>query len=354
MDRFLYKACQQNSQNELTKFGPAVCVIGPCGIGKTWTAKKELGSWIELGPDILKSKNDTVEFLNKIRGTSHNILIDEYECIFELIGLREIKEPPTSGLFVVTSQIPVKFDFEIKLWELPIKSQAEIKILFPTARHDVIETCRGDLRVVIQSLEYSSDIRDDFQSPREFLNSILKTNSIVNPVDYLGHPIQEPGNIVSIIHENYVNSRGRLDIIGEQLSQADLIETKIYAGDWDLLSYFNFWGCILPAREINHTIGQELRPGSTWTKYQNMCMREKKMKSISNLVPRSPLCLDSLLLIRSHLEHGNFEPFLEYGMNPSDLDILNHLSPINKLKAKTLSSLKKECAARCAMPKTNL
>lgn len=345
MDRFLSKRGQQNSENELTRLGPAVCVLGGSGIGKTWFVKRALGDYLELTPEILKCKQDTIEFLDKLRGTSYHVLIDEYECVADLVGLREIKSPPTSGLFVVTSQIPVKFNFEIKTWEFPVKTPHEIHLIFPHASPRFIAKCKGDIRSVVQSLQFTSDFRDDFENPKNFVHSILKINSNVNPLHYLGRPIHEPGNVSSIIHENYVDSKGRLDVISEQLSQADVIETRIYAGDWDLLPYFNLLGCILPSLEINHTIKTTIRPGSTWTKYQNMCMREKKIKSISNRVGRSPLCLDSLLLIRSHLEHGNLEPFLEYGLEASDLDVLNHLSPIHKIKPKTLSYLKKECAA---------
>jgi hypothetical protein len=284
--------------------------------------------------------------LNKIKGTDKNVLLDEYECVTDLIGIREIKEPPTKGLFIVTSQVPVKFDFEIHIHEFPVKTPEEIQVLFPTADPHVVSTCHGDLRIVTQSLRCVSDWRDEFPGPREFLVSILSRNSHGNPMDYIGCPIQEPGNIASIIHENYVNSKGRPEVIMDQLSQAEVIETRIYSGDWDLFPYFNLWGCVLPACEINHTLGANLRPGSTWTKYQNMCMREKKIQAISNKIPGRPLCLDSLLLIRAHLENGNYEPFIEYGLEPSDVDVLNHLSPLKKLKAKALSSIKKECAAR--------
>jgi hypothetical protein len=53
--------------------------------------------------------------------------------------------------------------------------------------------------------------------------------------------------------------------------------------------------------------------------------------------------MDALLLIRRQIENGDFENFLDYELEPSDIDILNHLSPQNNLKAKTVSSLKKQC-----------
>ena len=347
MDRYLAKGAQK-TKHEFTKFGPAVCIIGKSGIGKTWTVRKELMPCIELTPDILKSKQDTIDFLNKIHGTESPVIIDEYECIHDLVGLREITGPPTNGIFVVISQIPVKFSFEMKTYDFPVPTPEIIKSLFPDANDQVIATCGGDLRRVRQSLTFKSDARDDFMGPKEFIAGLVCRSGSENPSKYIGHPIQEPGNIASILHENYPDSKGRPCVITNQLSVADVIETRVYAGDWDLLSYYNLWGCILPATEIGHSLSKNLRPGSTWTKYQNMCMRHKKIQLISNRVPRQSLDLDALLLIRSQIEKGDFETFLDYELEPTDIDVLNHLSPLNKLKAKTISSLKKQCAEAVA------
>lgn len=348
MDRYLSKSVGQKSEPEFTKLGPAVCVLGKSGIGKTWAVRKALMPCIELTSDILKSKQDTIDFLNKIHGTESHVIIDEYECIHDLIGLREITKPPTNGLFVVISQIPVKFDFEIVTYNFPVLGPDAIKALFPDAKAEVIDSCGGDLRWVRQSLTFKSDNRDDFQGPREFLISLVSRTSKVNPAAFCGHQIQEPGNIASILHENYVDSKGDLAKIADYLSIADVVETRVYGGDWELLSYFNLWGCILPAAEINHTLSNNLRPGSTWTKYQNACMRAKKISDMANRIPHQNLCIDSLLLIRSQVEKGDFRTFFEYGLGPSDLDVMNHLSPLNKLKAKTIASLKKQCVENSA------
>jgi hypothetical protein len=348
MDRYLSKFIQQKSEPEFTKLGPAVCVLGKSGIGKTWTVKKALSPCIEITSEILKSKQETIDFLNKIQGTENHVIIDEYECIHDLVGLREITRPPTNGLFVVISQIPVKFDFEIATYNFPVLEPPAIKALFPDAKDEVIAKCGGDLRWVRQSLTFKSDDRDDFQGPREFLISLVSRTSNVNPADFCGHPIQEPGNIASILHENYIDSKGDHAMIASQLSVADVVESKVYGGDWELLPYFNLWGCILPAVEIKHTLSNNLRPGSTWTKYQNACMRAKKISDMSTRIPHQNLCLDSLLLIRSQVEKGDFSNFFEYSLGPSDLDVMNHLSPLTKLKAKTISSLKKQCAANSA------
>ena len=340
MDRYLPKPVQKNS-HEFTKLGPVVCILGKTGIGKTWLVHHTLERFLELTPDILRSKQDTIEFLTKIKNSDLPVVLDEYECVTDLIGIREITEPPTRGLFVIVSQVPVKFDFEINVYNVPVKTPEEIKKLFPKADPQVIATCDGDLRIVAQSLEFKSDVRDDFQTPRDFLISLVSKESKVNPVYYIGHPVQEPGNIASILHENYPDSKGDHATLIDMLSQADIIESRVYAGDWELLHYFNLWGCILPSVEIAHTLRSKLRPGSTWTKYQNMCMRAKRIDAMANRIPGKRLCYDELLVLREFAEHENVDVLKEYGLQPQDIDVLNHLSPLRKMKPKTVSLLKK-------------
>jgi hypothetical protein len=209
MDRYLPTPKQKNG-HDFTSFGPVVCILGKPGIGKTWTVVNTLGKFIELTYEILKSKKDTVEFLEKIQGTGLPVLLDEYECVCELVGIREIKGPPTNGLFVIVSQVPVKFDFDVHVYDFPVKSPEEIRKIFPDADPRVVAKCHGDLRIVLQSLKFQSDERDEFFSPREFITSLVSKRSNVNPAHYIGEPIQEPGNIASLIQSNYPDSSGNL------------------------------------------------------------------------------------------------------------------------------------------------
>jgi hypothetical protein len=343
MDRYFNKPAHKK-EFEFTKVGPAVCVLGKSGIGKTWTVHQALDPCVEITSDILKSKQATIEFLEKIRGTSISVIIDEYECVHDLVGLKEIKAPPTSGLFVVISQVPVKIEFEIQVYEFPVPTFEQVKKIVPDATDEAILKANGDLRAVFQSLAFKSDDRDLFPGTKEFISNIVSKNKTENPCDYIGAPLSEPGNIAAIIQANYIYSSGRTDVISEQLSMADVIDSMVYAGDWNMLPYFNLFGCILPAYEINHSLGSELRPGETWTKYQNMCMRSKRISTMCNKVPHCPLDMDALLLIRDYIEKdcdGAVRLMREYGFTPQDVDVLNHVSPYRKIKAKTLGTLKK-------------
>ena len=335
----------KNVQKSENDFPRVVCLVGKSGIGKTWAAHKALGpNLVELTAEILRSHQDTNEFLEKIRGTEIPILLDEYETLSDLVGLRDLTEVPTTGQFIVTSQVVPKFDFEIEILEFPTKTFEEIKALCPGATDANIRASKGDLRWVFMSLEFSSDTRDDFNSPREFVTDLVSVWSKTNPAKFIGTPVCEPGNMASILNANYIDGpKNKLDfaLIADYFSQADVIEDTVFSGSWDLLPYFNLFGCILPAVAIGHTLKPPLKPGSTWTKYQNICMRNKKIKAMSHRVPRLDLDLDALLLLRDKAEAGDYELLKEYGIQPQDVDVMSHLSPLRKLKPKALSTIKK-------------
>jgi len=344
MDRYCKKSIQKNDY-EFTKLGRAVCVLGKTGIGKSWTVHKALDPCIEITADVLKSKQETIELLAKIKGMDIPVILDEYECVNSLIGMREITDIPTRGQFIVISQIPVKFDFEIVTYEFPEPSRDEIKKIVPGATSAVLDAAGGDIRWVIQASKFKSDFKDDFQGPRDFVTSLVSKTSNVNPANYIGYPLAEPGNMASILNANYLDSQSvRVADVASMFSVADTIEDVVYAGEWDLMPYFNFWGCILPSISIGHTIGGQLKPGSSWTRFQNMCMRRKKIRAMYERVPRMTQDIDGVLLIIDYIQKDEpraIELMKEYGFQKEDIDILNHLSPLRKLKAKAISNLKK-------------
>ena len=65
---------------------------------------------------------------------------------------------------------------------------------------------------------------------------------------------------------------------------------------------------------------------------------------MSNKVPHCHLDLGALLLIRDYIEKDYDEALRlmrDYGFTTQDVDVLNHVSPYRKIKAKTLGTLKK-------------
>ena len=344
MDRYFKKPPQKDGA-EFTKLGQAVCVIGRSGIGKTWAVHAALDPCIELTAEILRSKQDTLLFLEKIRGTNTPVIIDEYECVHDLVGVREITGPPTHGLFVVVSQIPVKFDFEIAVYEFPVPDPETIKRIAPGTSEEIIKKSRGDLRFVFQSLTFKSDEKDEFQGAREFIESLVSVKTNINPMSFIGHSIHEPGNVSAILHENYVDSKKcNFENLMSYMSDAMVMENKIYDGNWEMYPYYNLLGCVIPAREIGHTLKPPLRPGSVWTKYQSARAREKRIDALAKRTCGRRISMDEILMIRMFAERGDVEMLKEYKLTSQDLDVLNHLTydPKRKIKPKDLAALKKE------------
>ena len=341
MDRFVKKPTH-NFEHEFTKLGRAVCILGKSGIGKTWTVHNALDPCIELTAEILSSKRSTLSFLERIQGTNISVVLDEYESVQDLVGLREITGPPTNGLFFIVSQIPVKFDFQIHTYHFPVPSEKDIRRIVPGVSDEVLKKCRGDIRYAIQSLTMHSDDKDEFQGAKDFIESLVSKKSDVNPADFIGHSVHEPGNVTAILHENYPDSRTcqPADIM-DSLSESMIFESKIYAGSWELYPYYNFLGCVQPAVQIGHTLRPPLRPGSVWTKHQSACARAKRLDALAQRVPGKRLSMDEIFLLHTYARKGDIDVLKEYQLTTQDLDVLNHVSLYNKIKPKDLAALKK-------------
>lgn len=344
MDRYFKKATQKDGY-EFTKLGPTVCVFGRSGIGKTWAVHDALDPCIELTADILRSKQETLQFLEKIRGTDTPVILDEYECVQDLVGIREITGPPTNGLFVIISQVQVKLDFEMNMYEFPVPDSETIKRIVPGVSDEAIQKSRGDLHFAIQSIMFKSDEKDEFQGARDFIESLVSTNTNTNPMEFIGHSVHEPGNVTAILHENYINSTN-CDYATTvcHMSDAVVLEDKIYEGNWELYPYYNFLGCVMPAVAIGHSLKPPLRPGSVWTKHQSACARAKRIEAATQRRQGRKISMDELLLLRKYIEQGNIDILKEYQLKPQDLDVMSHLTydPKHKIKVKNLASLKKD------------
>jgi len=345
MDRFIKKKVSK-FKFEFTELGQCVCILGKSGIGKTWAVNTALGgNYVELTADILKSKQSTIDMLERLKASDTPVVLDEFEAVCDLVGIREITGPPSSGQFFIVSQIPIdsKFDFKIEVYNFPVPTFEQMKKIAPSASDDLIHRSRGDLRYLLRGLSFVSDDPDSFLTTREFVESLVSKDSTKNPMNYLGYCSHEPGNMVSILQENYVDAKG-IDYaaVADEISQSDMYENKMYEGDWHLMPYYTLHGCIIPAVAIGHKLNPgRMRPGSSWTKHQNMCMRNKKLKNITNRFPDKYIDYDTLLLLRKMGEVGNYDILKEYRIEPKDIDVLNHLSPFHKLSSKVVQVMKK-------------
>jgi chromosomal replication initiation ATPase DnaA len=86
MDRFL-KTKERKTPSQNFAEADVICLWGPPGIGKTHLVEQTGGIW--LGEDTLRSKQNTLEFIGRVRSADRAVIIDDFESVADLVGLRE-------------------------------------------------------------------------------------------------------------------------------------------------------------------------------------------------------------------------------------------------------------------------
>ena len=342
MDIFL-----KTKKNTSTLFPPrsVTCVYGKSGIGKTYRVIKELPNHVIVDHSILKNRQTTLDFFERLKLSSTAIIIDNWESLSDLIGIREITGPVSQGPLIIIAHTPVELTPDTKIYACPILSVDEIARIAPEhpRARELAEECRGDVRAFIRSLEFQSDTPDAFKTPREIVDDLLISK---HPIVFLNKTLHEHGYVHAMLQENYIDTKGIsidtcADII-DSMSMADIYDTAIYAdGSWDaLMPFFIFSGCIIPAYKMKQKIDtKKLRAGSMWTKYQNMCMRQKKIE-------QTRLQHDALTVIRKYIEHGMYSILDDYNLDTSAVDVMNHIVVGQKLKPKIVELAKRHVRLR--------
>lgn len=317
MDRFLTTR-QQKCESLIFANGKITCVWGRPGSGKTTRLKREFEHMIVMDPEVLKSKQSTLDFFERLRGTHVPIVFEDWEAIQDLIGIRELTGPvsPYSPTVIVAHK-PVKI----------------------TNDTVCIEWSGEDLRR--RELDGDPDV---FETPKEYVHRLMRGNwQGVRPGDI----VHEHGHVWSIVQENYPDRvKGDLDTaarIAELMSEADIIDTDVYEqSDWGIvLALFTLVACIYPCRLLK-SMKSEPRTGSFWTKYQNACKREKNIKTLlgRSLGTSCPLSFDAIhFIFRNQILQEDFSSCKEYRLQPCDIDVLNHI--IGPFKPRLVSMAKK-------------
>lgn len=312
MDIFL----NSSKENHSTYFprGKLICFHGPPGSGKTTLVKKELDPYVSLDAEILKTKQGTLDYLERLRSTQTPIVIDDWEAVSELVGIREITGPisPLSPTVFVSHQ-PVQLTKETVLMVCPHTED-------------------------FRRRELGSGM-DTFETPKEYVHRLLR--GYWKDVK-IGDVTHEHGHVWSIIQENYPDRTDDLCEIADLMSDADLIDTDVYdQSDWGvIMPLFTMISCIQPCKLMKSS-NKVPRTGSLWTKYQNMCMRHKKLEILLRRSGRR-LTRDAIdTVVALQMKNSDFTSCKEYKLEPSDIDVLNHI--IGPLKPKIVQMAKKSC-----------
>jgi hypothetical protein len=151
----------------------------------------------------------------------------------------------------------------------------------------------------------------------------------------------------SIVQENYPDRvNGDVDTlaqIADLMSEADLLDTDVYDKyDWNIIMpMFTMTSCIQPCR-LMRPMNKVPRTGSLWTKYQNICMRHKKLEALMRRTNK--LSRDAIdTVVRLQFLAGDYSACSEYKLEPSDIDVLGHI--IGPFKPRVVTAAKKACVS---------
>ena len=338
------------------------CVYGDSGVGKTFLLKEILKNYLflELNHNILRSRSDTVDFLENFKNRDTHLLIDDIDTDF--FGWKEIYEKiknkirisKGSLILIFKNNEKVSFLESVFIESMSIQDMISLgQVKYPnTILEDIysnVKKSKGNLRSFFYYFEFP-DERDLLLSPKELVHRLLSPSDL-SVDNYIGAGIDDHGYSWNIVHENYPSSNNLsvydIEYISECMSVSDVYDNLMYNGEWQMFNYFCHEGIVCPCLKINQNLLREsLRPGSAWTKFNNMKMRNSKLKDLNRRQFRTRIGLDELTFIKNYCEHETLEKsiklLLKYNFKPHDLDLMNHLMLLNKLKPKLLTNIKRE------------
>lgn len=240
MDRFVLPRIKKDTFIDAHK---VICIFGPVGCGKTTWAKNNL-DYIEVDEDILRSKESSLEFIERIRCLKRNILIDNFDGLLMTPGAPLFMNAPitkASTILISKTYIP------------------------GTVPHELTGPDYRQQNIGFDSIDLFEDYPD-----------IIKrhlTTPGASHIDLIRTIQSEHGNVMGIVHENVNTMDPR---VFESFSDADIIDTKMYDdGLWNLIPYFVNSACVIPCSLIDGSIREPIRSATLWTKHMNTCMNLK-------------------------------------------------------------------------------
>lgn len=303
--------------------GTSFCIYGPIGVGKTFLIKHALLGihYIDLALDFFK--------IERIKDMYVHVLAD----------MIEVSEPLSLGSTIVISDKPIE-NFEcIKIEPLSCDDMVSIGLKkFPRnkdlMKHAIVS--KGDMRTFLFRLLDFTDVKDLFKGPKDFVYDLLCKDGDLEPRDYIGKTVSEHGYSWGIVHENYIDTPDvDMAYMADMMSLADIKDVDIYNG-YSHNTIFSLFGIILPAIAINHTLDRcTMRPGSAWTKFNNYKMRHRRYQKLG-------LGIDELMVISQYCKNKSdvIDMLVHYKFESIDIDMMNHISLINKIKPRVLQNIK--------------
>lgn len=319
--------------------GNIVCVLGNSGVGKSYACNRILKeySFVDFENNLLKSKLDTREMLDKLKGSATVLYFDDLNP--DLPGFSIVREfildvKHAHGPVLINSRSDLRLrcifqDHDVVFFE----------INGPNKRNDIIRTyCKDkfNLEVSEQDAEYSTkdNVYDLLCKGGKGYQRVMDVR------------MEEHGHTADIIFTNYrTDTIEESAIVADAFSRADTLDTLIYKGMWDAIPYFTIESCVYPSIYTKNKLEySNLTPGAVWTKYCNQSLREKQFRNMRTRHPSMVHDTDFVSYFMAMAQHKNVNDIIaiceSYNLESPDIDFMNHLVH-TKLKGKALSLVKK-------------
>ena len=267
----------------------------------------------------------------------------------------DVSEPLSLGSTIVVSDKIIENLLCIKIESLSVEDIIHIGTKkFPGTNEDEVRrhaiSSNGDIRTFLFHMNQFTDIKDLFKSPKDFVYDLLCQGGCLEPWDYIGRSVMEHGYSWGVVHENYLDSPcsiNSMDLLADMMSYADIKDGDIYSSGYSSQKYiFSLFGILLPAIAIDHTLDRNImRPGSAWTKFNNYKMRFRRFQSLTNRKVLTKIDVDSLMVISQYCKSKPIDGYVMnllnfYGFESADIDMMNHISLVNKIKPRILQTIK--------------
>jgi len=319
-----------------------ICIYGKVGVGKTFIIQQLLQNEIYIDFDY-KTDIDLLDQSN-----CHVVIdnIDTDSATWKQIG--EKKKLSKGSTIIITNSIK-NVDFCDCIHIEPLSESLQVELISNEVpllnNHEFVLSCvkkaSGNLRDLLMYIQKSDD-KDIFMSPKDYVYKLLTEKDSHS----VGELVEDHGFSWGVVHENYTDAKHANHVgIIDDMSLADVYDSKIYAGDWNLLPHFCHHGIVKPCVEIGGVLNKEcIRQGSSWTKFNNQKMRMSKMTGIK-IRSKGGIGVDEICLLRDIClqdQDQAVKVMASYGMIPQDIDVMNHITILRKLKPKAVQSLKKK------------
>jgi hypothetical protein len=246
MDRFIIKP---RKKDQFYNTSQVVCIYGPIGCGKTTWVKENL-DFIEVDEGILKSKETTCEFIERVKYQKRHILVDNFDGMLNLPGAGYFTKPVTKfctflvSTYYIEGTVPYKFEGP-----------------------DYRRLTFSDYAEPDKFIEPSDIVKLHMTNDRPRLELLDKINC-------------EHGNMLGFIHENYTSADPSLDDvcrISLHMSDANITDSHMYDGNWELMPFFVNSACAMTCQILRGNVST-FSQATIWTKHMNACMRMKQFK----------------------------------------------------------------------------